>query len=384
MGMLQQFEDAMPFLYRWLEKNASVPIKYRLTREVEGYSKKNPAVQALIKDLYNYPAALDILDKQAEDGSWGKSFRGTVTSNKLKTESPYEGIEYQFSRLAEMGFDKDHRAIQKSAGLLFKYLEDNPKAPLWEARFYLPGNPGAVKWYLRLMGIISAKLLSMAGYQEDERLREWIISYITRLNEYLESERSKSPYTKYKGKYIVDEEIMTPGYHLLDILAYNKWLKSGLLGNLFLTKLYNYLSDFPDPPKDCPTIRYSTINYEAPDLYVKAGDHIYRGLGIPTPITREQLETKYRDQIPAVLKQLEMRARIGFLDREDPVLLWLLSHQDERGIIVIPGHLHKMVGRDTYHYFPLHSDISGQGKHVDTTFRTFLIVHYLRRVSKIK
>jgi hypothetical protein len=177
---------------------------------------------------------------------------------------------------------------------------------------------------------------------------------------------------------------MMPGYHLIDILASNRWLCDSILGKLFVPKIFNYLKNFPPPPPDCPISKYESINYEFPDLYIRAGDYLYRGLGIPVPITIDQLETTYKNRIPAVIKNLELRARIGVLDRHDPVLGWLLSHQDNLGIIRFSENLCKMIGRDTYHYLPLQENMDGEGVHVDTTFRTILIAHYIRTIPRVK
>lgn len=384
MGVLEKFEGAMPFLIAWLHRYGSVPIRYRMFIEVEGYPALSKEVRDSREALTHYIPALNIIRKQKSDGTWGGTFRGTSTVRNPEQKSPFDGIEYQFSRLAEMGFDKDDEPIRKCAELLKMYISNDPKAPIWEARYYLPENPDAVKWHLRLITIISAKMLSMAGYQEDETLKKWMINYVAHLNEYLESDKSKNPYSTYKGKYLIDEEIMLPGYHLLDLFAYNPWLKVGLLGKLFFPKFLSYLSNFPKPPDDCPKRKYVSINTEYPDLYLRVGDNFYRGQGIPTPVTLHEVETKYKNHIPSVLKQLEMRARLGFLDRDDPVLLWILSHQDERGVISLPGRLDKMIGRDTYHYYPLNDNMEDEGKFVDATFRTYLIVHYLNKNTKVK
>jgi hypothetical protein len=384
MGVLEKFESAMPFLLSWLHRYGSVPIRYRLLTEIEGYPLSTKEVREIRSALKHHPPAMDIIKKQRPDGSWGGTFRGTSTVKNPQRKSPFDGIEYQFSRLAEMGFDRDNEPIKRCAELLKMYIVNDPRAPIWEARYYLPDNPEAVKWHLRLITIISAKMLSMAGYQEDEALKKWMIGYIAHLNEYLESDRSKNPYTFFKGKYAIDEEIMLPGYHLLDLLAFNPWLKVGLLGKLFFPKFQSYISNFPKPPEDCPMRKYISINCESPDLYIRVGDRLYRGQGIPAPVTLQEVGTKYKNHIPSVLKQLEMRARLGFLERDDPVLLWFLSNQDKRGIISIPGRLEKMIGRDTYHYYPLNDTTEDEGKFVDATFRAFLIVHYLNKASKVR
>lgn len=384
MGVLEKFESAMPFLLGWLHRYGSVPVKYRLYTEIEGYPQSSKEVRQTRASLMCHPQAIEILKKQKNDGSWGGTFRGVSTAKSTERTTPFDGIEYQFSRLVEMGFDKTDEPVARCASMLMMYISNDPKAPLWEARYHLPANPEAVKWHLRLIAILSAKMLSMAGYQKDETLKKWMISYVAHLNEYLESDMSKKPYSLYKDKYIIDEEIMLPGYHLIDLLAYNTWLRDGLLGKLFFPKLKAYLSDFPKPPEDCPMKVYDSINFEFPDLYVRAGKNLYRGQGIPTPVTLQEVNSKYKNHLPSVIKQIEMRARLGFLERDDPVLLWLLSHQDERGVISLPGRLEKMIGRDTYHYYPLQDNLEGQGKSVDPTFRAFLIVHYLNKTRKIR
>ncbi len=384
MGVLSDFENSMQFLAEWLHDNGSPPINYRLHTEFQGLSTDDSHVKRLKKDLYEYAPAQEILDKQKPDGTWGSTFRGSMLGARIGEDSLYSGIECQFARLLEMGFNNEDEPVQKCARMLKLYLEDNPRVPLYEAKIYQGKDPEAVQWYLRLLKVISAKLLSIAGYSKEKYLKKWLVDYANNLNEYLESDGSSSPYSKHNDRYIIHEEIMMPGVHLLDLLAFNKWLRDGLLGNLLLPKLFRYLENFPPPPEDCPVVRYSSLNWEFPDIYLKAGNTFHRGLGIPSPITREELTTKYKGRIPAVLRHLEMRARMGWLDRDDPVLLWLLSHQDRRGVIHIPGRIYKQVAMDTYHYFPLHDDFKGQGRDVDTTFRTFLIVHNLRRTPKVK
>lgn len=384
MGVLGKFESAMPFLLEWFHEHASIPIRYRLYTEIQGFPRTTKEVRDIRASLMSYPPAIEILKNQKPDGSWGGTFRGSATTKSPERKSPYDGIEYQFSRLVEMGFDKSDEPVSRCASMLKMYIMNDTKAPIWEARFFRPADAEAVKWFMKLITIISAKMLSMAGYQDDETLKRWLISYIAHLNEYLESKRSKNPYSLYKEKYVIDEEIMLPGYHLLELLAYNPWLKDGLLGKLFFPKFKDYLANFPKPPEDCPMKIYDTINYKFPDLYVRVGDHLYRGQGIPAPITLQEVESKYKNQIPTVLKQLEMRARLGFLQRDDPVLMWFLSHQDERGVIAIPGRLDKMIGRDTYHYYPLQDNFEGEGKFVDPTFRAFVIVHYLNKSLRFR
>lgn len=384
MSTLQTFQSAMPFLVEWLSSNGSPAIKYRLLLEVQGARYDSPQERKVREELERYEPAIEIMENQNQDGTWGETFRGVLMGSGIKEPSPYSGFEYQFSRLVEMGFRKGNPVVDKAAELLKLILQEKKRAPLFESRAYLPDNPDAVKWYRKFISIISAKMLSMAGYKNDEILRRWLIDYTNKLNEYLESEKSKSPYSTFKGSYIVDEEIMMAGHYLLDLYAFNKWLNDGLLGKLFLPKLMKYLDNFPPPPPDCPIKRYSSLNYEFPDLYIKVGDHLHRGLEIPSPITLKELRTSYSNRIPSVLKQLEMRARIGFLQEDDPVLLWLLSHQDKRGVIEIPGKLDKMIGRDTYHYYPLHDRLIGMGRNIDTTFRTLLIVHYMGKIPRIR
>lgn len=357
----------------WLLEKACPPIQYRLLTEVLGRDASDPAVAKAREGSMNYKPAVTISRTQQETGTWLDKVLEFEAPNPSRNRGP--GLVNQFLALIEYGWDPTHPIIHSSADRLSRYAMHDNLADIFELKGYTGSNAKADAMVRDLLAVISAALLSRAGYAEE--------AHTTQVAERVLAELSKA-YPEggapdlYDGTIEIAEESKDDGH-------YRRARPGAHVPDMFLY----YLMAFH------PRFR---ADDQAKAVVARVTEHLMKGDDIPWRLREvgtkrlmkfSDLSIGFTDQatyaegkLGYLLHDLELLARTGTLEAQPKavaLLEWVLSLQDaEDGVFRLDTEIEKHVSRSQYHYFPLED--SWRGKHkkfTDVTFRVLLILSLL-------
>lgn len=349
----------------WLLDTASAPIRYRVLSELLDRGREDPDLQQARVEMAEDSTAMGIEKKQRPDGTWGGQIHA---GDPRKFEN---SLENMLTKLLEMGWNRDMRAVREGAKPLRAFLTQKKDVKLFEfAKAVKADEPRRVyyRWFLRNMAL---GLLIRAGYTE-ERSKLAVLELLDLTASFVDNPISRSPTEEIGAALpLIRMDSWNRGYtflpdiHITRVLAFSPWLLDGEMAKMRLKKIYDYVLS--------PT--YQTL---APDMGLirTAKGTFARGYGIAMhPVEHYQKS----GNVDELLMHLEGFARLGLINRY-PILMaqleWLQSLQGKDGKWNLPTKLINDSSRWT-NLLRVEKDWrSPARKEADLTFRMLLILKF--------
>ncbi|MCB9833458.1 MAG: hypothetical protein H6807_13395 [Planctomycetes bacterium] len=360
----------------WLMDKACPAIRLRLLTEIGDRPLDDPDVVLLREEAYNYKPAYTIATTQDDDGTWFNSLIGFENLNINRRRGP--GTASQFRALVEYGWGRDHPILWRSSELLQGLLWEDPSIELRELKGYCAGDP-AVETHLRHhLSRVALALLLRSGLVDDVGIER---KTAERLGE-LESFYTGGEHERiYVGEHLrqrdtddgpVDEvcavispDAPLPDQWLLLFFAHNPKLRADARARAILGRVIDYMFSHPHPEHEVLVV--------GGKIFEREQEFSIRNLG-RADYERERL-------LGRLLQELELLARAGVLEsipKAVELLEWVISLQDEEGVVRGEDFIEKHNARLDYPYFPLEDNWRGKHKKfTDLTFRLFLILAIL-------
>lgn len=350
-------EPTLEFPLNWLLDNAAPPIQYRSFVDVA----RLPASPELETLALASPVALKIAMTQSLDGTWNERM--------LTLPKPGKGIAGlgtipAVERLLEYGWDRDSPPLAQARRPLFRLLsEDTDPHFLYELRGSAK-NPDLALRGRQILREASSAALARAGYEADPRLRGAARRAMERIDAFLDSPLAEKPWVRIGNRHVLAENASPPSIFALMTVAQMPIFRSEHFPEM--ERLFTYLSQ-PKPTQ------------EAVQLY---GEEI---VAQPHLVLGDLLHNKnvVEADIPFALTWLELMARLGFLKRHDTWMKLFERFVDDRGRDRVwrPHSKSSALPTTTNPYawpkFPLESNLEGDGRWSDVTFRIGLIARLL-------
>jgi len=349
----------------WLLENAGASIRYRTYRELapEGYASPG-VIEAAYRAIPESKAALSVVKKQKDNGTWGGNLLGLATSAAQGIKDV--GTIPQYRRLLQLEWPRSTRPYKLADRVLFRLLSrDEDPSLLFEFQKAVKADPEAEAWARGIMREAASAALAEAGYGDDPRLRGSGHKIANAISHFLRSPLAEKPFLKSGKQIVLHPEAHPPSWYSVAMLASMPNLQRERAG--FTERLGHYLAQ--PAPKKAFVIQVGKKTVRPQHLIL--GDPIEADAkGVP------------RD-IPLALHYIELLARMGALEWAPvatKVLARLLSDCDQLGVWR-PKNLRSQPrpgNKITYHYYPLHLDATtAVGKEIDITFRLALIAKAL-------
>lgn len=360
----------------WLMDKACPSIRYRLMTEVQGLAADDPQVAELREEVYNYKPPHTISTNQNDDGSWFNSLVGFEALNVNRKKGP--GLASQYHALCEYGWGRDHPILWRASELMQGLLWQDPSVDLYDLRGYCGGDP-AVEVYLRAMlSDMALAMLSRSGLEDDPGVSRMGEARLARLDAFFEGDVHKKIYvaelTREKenddGPYdevcaVIDPAAERPDHWMFLWLAHCPKLRQSERGQAVMKKIVDYMFSQPHPEVEVLEV--------AGKVFEREMEFSIRNLS-----REDYIEQKL---VGRLLQDLEALARCGVLEsvpKAVELLEWLLSLQDEEGVIRAEECIEKVYNRLDYPFFPLEDNWRGKHKKfTDVTFRVLLILSIL-------
>jgi hypothetical protein len=359
----------LPALHRvplgWFLEAASVPIQLRVLEEFAPHRLLDPVFADRIRQaVESFRPAAAVARKQRPDGVWGGTMLAPVVSRSLGLKEV--GSVYQYRRLLEHGWSKEHRVFKQADRVLFRLLsrDEDPKL-LFEYQRPAKGDPAFALWARELLRQGSATALARGGHSEDPRLRGAGHRILNDVSMWLRSEEAEKPFIRKGGKTVLPQQAHPPTIFAVEMLAFLPNLQRERAG--FVERLGHYLAQ-PGPKREW--------FLAAGGKQVKPQFHL---LGDPL----ELAAGGHPKDIPFALYWLELLARLGIL-RATPgahkAAVRLFSETEANGVWS-PKNLRaqpKPVNPLSSHCFPLEEPgRSPAQRQTDVTFRLALLAKLL-------
>jgi hypothetical protein len=364
----------------WLLEKACPPIVHRVLVEVLERPATDLHVKSAREGAFNFKNAVSISRTQQESGVWLDKVLEFEPPNPSRKRGP--GMVNQVLALVEYGWDATHPIIHCSADRLLRYCRQDSTADLYELKGYAGSNPKGNQLIQAALAVISAAVLSRAGYGDDPAVKAVVASVMKDLEEHYPGGTTRP--NLYDGTLTIAEEskddgeyrLLRPGHHCPDMFLY-------------------YLMAF-NP--EFATERGRQIAR-------RVSDALFLGDELPHRIREVQgkrflkltdLSIGHWDQadyeqgrVSFLLHDLELLARTGTLVHYEKALRlldWLIGLGDaEDGVIRLESEIEKHLSRSQYHYFPLEESWRGKHKRFsDVTFRVLLILKILDETSPLQ
>lgn len=360
----------------WLLEKACPSIRYRLLTEIHGRPADDPEVTEIRQEVYAYKPAHTISTAQSDDGTWFTSLAGFENLNLNRKRGP--GTLSQFLALVEYGWGIDHPIVWRTSELLQGFMWEDPSLDLCELKGYCGGDP-AVEAYLRKMLAHNALgLLCRVGLEGDvgvERKGAEFLEAVAAFYEgavhdkiYVgehvrEKDTDDGPVPEHCA--VISPEAFRPDYNLLRVFGWNAPLRAEASAQAALDRIVDYM-----------------FAHERPEVEVlEVGGKIFDR--DPEFAIRNLSRDDFADRklLGRLLQELELLARVGRLERVPKaieLLEWVISLQDEEGVVRGEDYIEKVYNRLDYSWFPLEDNWRGRHKKfTDITFRLFAILAIL-------
>jgi hypothetical protein len=350
----------------WLLAHAAPPIQYRALTEVARLGAADAEKVAALP--FTYRAALTLALQQAPDGTWA----GGMLALPGSRAEHFEGIGTipAVRRLIEYGWHKDTPPLLHARRILFRLLaEDDDPAYLFELGGKHAPDEDSVKRGRAILREAAAAALAQAGYEGDPRLRGAARRILTRMADYLRSPLAQKPFMRLGNQHMLAAEAAPPSIFTVMMLAYMPLFRAE--HHREMDALYTHLAQ-PLPRQ------------EAVQLVAK------RALPVPHLVLGDMLPHRNAADadVPLALFWLELIARLGFLRRNEnwsKLFERFLEDRDKVGV----WHPHKgtAIPKSTNPYvwptYPLESQLAGEERWADVTFRLGLIARLAGRPIEI-
>ncbi len=349
----------------WLLENAGASIRYRTLTELAppGYASPE-TIEAAHASVTDSKAALGVVKKQKDVGTWGGNLLGLAPSAALGIKDV--GTIPNYRRLLQLEWPRAGRPFKLADRVLFRLLSrDEDPSLLFEFQKQAKSDPDAELWARGTIREAASAALAEAGFAEDPRLRGAGHKIANSISQFLRSPLAEKPFVKSGSQLALHLEAHPPSWYSVAMLASMPNLQRERAG--FTERLGHYLAQ-PAPKKPF-VIQVGKRTIKPQHLLL--GDPI------------EADAKGFPKDIPLALHYIELMARMGALSWAPVatrVLARLLKDLDDTGVWH-PKNLRtqpKALNKITYHYYPLQvDDKTTEGKEIDITFRLALIAKVL-------
>jgi hypothetical protein len=349
----------------WLLENAGPTIRYRTYRELAPAGFAPPdTIEAAHLAILESKAALAVVKKQKDDGTWGGNLLCLEPSATLGVKEV--GTVPQYRRLIQMAWPRGARPFKLADRVLFRLLSrDEDPALLFEYQKVVKVTPEATTWVRTTTREAATAALAEAGYTEDPRVRGAAHKIANAVSQFLRSPLAEKPFTKMGSQIVLHPEAYPPSWYSVAMIAAMPGLQRERAG--FTERLGHYLAQ-PAPKKAfaVPVGEPSAKKTVKPQ-HLLLGDPIEADAkGMPK-------------DLPLALHYIELLARMGALQWAPvatKVLARLLTDCDSRGVWA-PKNLRskpKSLDPITYHCYPLEAESKSlEEREADVTFRLALV-----------
>lgn len=351
-------EPVFEFPLNWLLDHAAPPIQYRSFVDVARFAP-SPRMETL---SLASPYGIKIAVMQSLDGTWDGRMLTLPRAGKDGVTGL--GTIPAVERLLEYGWHRDSPPLAQARRPLFRLLsEDTDPHFLYELRAGAKRPDIAVRGR-QILREASSAALAHAGYESDPRLRGAARRAMERIDGFLTSPLAEKPWIRIGNRHVLAEHASPPSIYALMTVAQMPIFRSEHYPEM--ERLYAYLSQ-PKPTQEAVQM-YGKEIIEQPHLVL--GDLLHN-------------KNVVDSDIPFALTWLEIMARLGFLKRNETWLKMFERFVDDcgRDRVWRPHNKGTMVPTTTNPYawpkFPLESDLEGDGRWTDVTFRIGLIARLL-------
>ena len=351
-------EPSLEFPLNWLLDHAAPPIQYRAFVDVARLAP-SPKFETL---ALASPYAIKIAVTQSLDGTWEERMLTLPKPGKSGVHGL--GTIPAVERLLECGWHRDTPPLAQARRPLFRLLsEDSDPHFLYELKATAKQPDMAVRGR-QILREASSAALAHAGYEADPRLRGAARRAMERIDAYLDSALAEKPWVRIGNRHVLAENASPPSIYALMMLAHMPIFRSEHYPEM--ERLFAYLSQ-PKPTQEAVQM-YGTEIINQPHLVM--GDLLHNKNVVDA-------------DIPFALTWLEIMARLGFLKRNETWLKMFERFVDDcgRDRVWRPHNKGTMVPTTTNPYawprFPLETDLDGDGRWTDVTFRIGLIARLL-------
>ncbi len=360
----------------WLQEKACPSIRYRTLTEIHGRPEDDPDVVAVRQEVYKYKPPHTISTGQNDDGTWHRSLDGFEAVNNIKGKGP--GTTVQFHALLEYGWDRDHPIMWRTIQLLQAMLFEDPSIDLMELKGYCGGDASVEQWLRKRLSSKALALLCRCGLSDDPGVRHLTGPFLARVEAFYAGDPAGAMYCGEYEREIetpdgpdvevfqkISPDAVYPDRCLMMVFAHHQGLKNDPRARAVLENVVSYMFEHPNPEKEGVFV--------GGKFFERDQDFGIRRL--------ERKDYEERKLLGQLLQDLELLARCGVLEsvpRAVELLEWVISLQDDEGVVQGDAFIEKTFNRVDYPYFPLEDNWRGKHKKfTDITFRLFLILSIL-------
>lgn len=372
----RQKADPIP----WLMDKACPPIRFRIQTEIQGLPMDDVDVAATRNETYNYKPPYTISTSQSDDGTWFTSLAGFETLNLNRKKGP--GTLSQYRALVEYGWGTDHPIVWRTSELLQGLLWQDPGVDLCELKGYCGGDPAVEAYLRRMLSQQALALLARSNFHDDIGVKRKTAELLDELDAFYQGDVHSKVYvgelTREKETEdgpveevcaVISPEAFRPEHWLFLLFGHNPVLKEDERAQDILSRIVSYMFSAPHPEVEV----------------VEVGGKVFDRFMEFTIRNMDQDDYVREKLVGRLLQELELLARAGVLEtvpKAVGLLEWLLSLQDEDGVIRAEEYIEKAGHRLDYPYFPLEDNWRGKHKKfTDVTFRVLLILAILDGVA---
>ncbi|MDB4916717.1 MAG: hypothetical protein JWM95_4361 [Gemmatimonadetes bacterium] len=317
---------------------------------------------------FTHKPALLLAVQQAPDGTWG----GGMLSIPPAASETFEGVGTipAVRRLMECGWDKESPPLVHARRILFRLLaEDDDPAFLFELGAKGDQDEESVKRGRALLREAAAATLAQAGYEGDPRLRGAARRILNRMADYLRSPLAQKPFIRQGNQHMLAEAACPPSIYAVAMLAYMPLFRAE--HHREMDALYAHLAQ-PQPRQEAVQLCGKNV---LPVPHLVLGDYLPHRNAVDA-------------DVPFALYWMELMARIGFLKRNENWMKMFdrfLDDRDRAGV----WHPHKgmtvvkSTNAHVWPMYPLETQLEGDERWTDITFRIGLIARLIGRAIEI-
>lgn len=314
---------------------------------------------------YSYRPALLLAITQLGNGTWSHSMLGVPSQRAEHFEGV--GTINAVRRLLEYGWDRESPPLILARRVLFRLLaEDTDPDYLFElgVKGKTPDEDLAQRGR-SILREAAAAALAQAGYEGDPRIRGAARRITERIHAFLRSPLAQHPFIRVGNKHVLPPEAAPPSLYSLQMLAFMPLFRSE--HHEAMEAIYQYITQ--------PLPRQEPVQLCGKKLVEQP--HLVLGDRLPN---RNAVDA----DVPWALTWLELMARLGFLRRNEnwsKLLDRMLDDRDAEGV----WHPHKGMASPrstnpfTWPLYPLESNLTGDERWTDVTFRLGLIARLAGR-----
>ncbi|MFT7616547.1 MAG: hypothetical protein ACI97A_000171 [Planctomycetota bacterium] len=368
----RQKNDPIP----WLMEKACPPIKFRIQTEIMGLPGDDVDVAATRNETYNYKPPYSISTSQSDDGTWFTSLAGFDHLNLNRKRGP--GTLFQYRSLVEYGWGTDHPIVWRTSELLQGLMWQDPSVDLCELKGYCGGDPAVEAYIRRMLAQRALALLARSNFADDIGVKRKTAEVLDALDAFYQGDVHSKIYTgelireietddgpQDETCAVISPDAFRPEYWIFMLFGRNPALKDDPRAKDVLRRIVDYMFSNPIPEVEV----------------LEVGGKVFDRFAEFSIRNLEQEDFEEKKLVGRLLQELEFLARTGVLEdipKAKAMLEWLMSLQDDEGVVRAEEFIEKAGHRLDYSYFPLEDNWRGKHKKfTDVTFRLLLILSIL-------